>query len=84
MIGEKPCPYRIVDDIGGAYAMGAVAGSIIYFIKGNLLTSAHSFSFIDNPIEILEQTNIKIRCLWLHDTRIIYENSIYSYFLLSI
>ncbi|KAL4488881.1 hypothetical protein ABPG72_005668 [Tetrahymena utriculariae] len=34
MIGEKPCPYRIVDDIGGAFSMGAFAGCIIYFIKG--------------------------------------------------
>lgn len=34
MIGEKPCPYRIVDDIGGAYAMGSLAGAFIYFAKG--------------------------------------------------
>lgn len=34
---EQPCPYRVVDDIGGAFSMGAVAGSIIYFLKGTYL-----------------------------------------------
>ncbi|EGR32651.1 mitochondrial import inner membrane translocase subunit tim17, putative [Ichthyophthirius multifiliis] len=34
MIGDLPCPYRVVDDIGGAYAMGCVAGCVIYFLKG--------------------------------------------------
>ena len=32
--GREPCPYRILDDIGGAYAMGAVGGSIGHFVKG--------------------------------------------------
>lgn len=32
--GREPCPYRILDDIGGAYAMGAVGGSIWHFVKG--------------------------------------------------
>ncbi len=37
MIGDLPCPYRVVDDIGGAYAMGCVAGCVIYFIKGKFI-----------------------------------------------
>ena len=32
--GREPCPYRILDDIGGAYAMGCVGGSIWHFVKG--------------------------------------------------
>ena len=32
--GREPCPYRIVDDVGGAFAMGAVGGSIWHSIKG--------------------------------------------------
>ena len=32
--GREPCPYRILDDVGGAFAMGAVGGSIWHFVKG--------------------------------------------------
>uniref|UniRef100_A0A6S8D9L3 Mitochondrial import inner membrane translocase subunit TIM17 n=1 Tax=Aureoumbra lagunensis TaxID=44058 RepID=A0A6S8D9L3_9STRA len=32
--GREPCPYRIIDDVGGAYAMGAIGGSIWHFVKG--------------------------------------------------
>ena len=32
--GREPCPYRIIDDVGGAFAMGAVGGSIWHSIKG--------------------------------------------------
>ncbi|CAA7020132.1 unnamed protein product [Microthlaspi erraticum] len=31
---REPCPDRILDDIGGAFAMGAVGGSAFHFIKG--------------------------------------------------
>lgn len=31
---ELPCPYRIIDDFGGAFSMGCAAGSILYFVKG--------------------------------------------------
>lgn len=31
---REPCPYRIVDDVGGAFLMGAIGGSIWHFIKG--------------------------------------------------
>jgi len=34
MTDREPCPYRILDDMGGAFAMGAVGGSIFHFIKG--------------------------------------------------
>ena len=27
-------PYRIVDDCGGAFAMGAIGGGIFSFVKG--------------------------------------------------
>ena len=32
--GRDPCPYRILDDVGGAFAMGAVGGSIFHAVKG--------------------------------------------------
>lgn len=34
MLREKPCPYRIVDDLGGGFAMGCVGGAIFHFFKG--------------------------------------------------
>lgn len=32
--GREPCPDRIIDDVGGAFGMGAVGGSIWHFVKG--------------------------------------------------
>jgi len=31
---REPCPYRIVDDCGGAFAMGAIGGGLFSLIKG--------------------------------------------------
>ncbi|KAH8293161.1 hypothetical protein KR044_007481 [Drosophila immigrans] len=31
---REPCPYRIVDDSGGAFAMGCIGGGIFQAIKG--------------------------------------------------
>ncbi|KAL2931751.1 Mitochondrial import inner membrane translocase subunit TIM17-2 [Bienertia sinuspersici] len=33
---REPCPDRILDDLGGAFAMGAVGGSVFHFIKGSI------------------------------------------------
>eukprot|EP00475_Leptophrys_vorax_P003794 TRINITY_DN12217_c0_g2_i1.p1 TRINITY_DN12217_c0_g2~~TRINITY_DN12217_c0_g2_i1.p1 ORF type:complete len:282 (+),score=-27.73 TRINITY_DN12217_c0_g2_i1:69-914(+) len=32
--GREPCPDRILDDVGGAFAMGALGGSAWHFIRG--------------------------------------------------
>jgi import inner membrane translocase subunit TIM17 len=32
--GRDPCPYRILDDLGGAFAMGAGGGAIWHGVKG--------------------------------------------------
>ena len=32
--GREPCPHRIFDDIGGAFAMGAVGGGAVNLVKG--------------------------------------------------
>lgn len=32
---REPCPDRILDDVGGAFGMGAVGGSVFHFIKGS-------------------------------------------------
>eukprot|EP00953_Heterococcus_sp_UTEX-ZZ885_P016699 9375-Heterococcus_DN1.PRE.1 len=34
MADREPCPYRIVDDVGGAFVFGAVGGSIFHCVKG--------------------------------------------------
>ncbi|CAG9462589.1 unnamed protein product [Pedinophyceae sp. YPF-701] len=31
---REPCPHRILDDIGGAYGMGAVGGGLVHLTKG--------------------------------------------------
>jgi len=31
---QTPCPYRVVEDLGGAYAMGLVGGGLWYGVKG--------------------------------------------------
>jgi len=31
---REPCPYRIVDDAGGAFAMGCIGGGIFQALKG--------------------------------------------------
>ncbi|CAH1427514.1 unnamed protein product [Lactuca virosa] len=31
---REPCPDRILDDIGGAFGMGAVGGAAFHFLKG--------------------------------------------------
>eukprot|EP01018_Ginkgo_biloba_P036810 Gb_00789 [translate_table: standard] len=31
---REPCPDRILDDVGGAFGMGAVGGSVYHFIRG--------------------------------------------------
>lgn len=31
---REPCPHRIIDDAGGAFAMGAIGGSIWHFFRG--------------------------------------------------
>ena len=31
---REPCPDRIIDDVGGAFGMGAVGGAAFHFLKG--------------------------------------------------
>ncbi|EAZ27325.1 hypothetical protein OsJ_11267 [Oryza sativa Japonica Group] len=31
---REPCPDRILDDVGGAFAMGAVGGTAFHFLRG--------------------------------------------------
>lgn len=32
--GREPCPDRILDDVGGAFGMGAVGGGLWHLLKG--------------------------------------------------
>mmetsp|Transcript_39122 Transcript_39122/g.44619 ORF Transcript_39122/g.44619 Transcript_39122/m.44619 type:complete len:220 (+) Transcript_39122:144-803(+) len=34
MADREPCPWRIIDDVGGAFCMGAIGGAIWHGIKG--------------------------------------------------
>uniref|UniRef100_A0A3Q2Y2Y7 Translocase of inner mitochondrial membrane 17 homolog B (yeast) n=1 Tax=Hippocampus comes TaxID=109280 RepID=A0A3Q2Y2Y7_HIPCM len=31
---REPCPWRIVDDCGGAFTMGAIGGGVFQAVKG--------------------------------------------------
>jgi import inner membrane translocase subunit TIM17 len=33
-LAREPCPNRIITDFGGAFAMGAVGGSVFHLVKG--------------------------------------------------
>jgi len=33
---REPCPWRIIDDIGGAFSMGAIGGGVFHIIKGSI------------------------------------------------
>jgi len=39
---REPCPWRIVDDVGGAFSMGAVGGGIFHTVKGSLNAPTNS------------------------------------------
>lgn len=32
--GREPCPMRILEDLGGAFAMGLIGGGIFQSVKG--------------------------------------------------
>ena len=32
--GRMPCPWRIIDDLGGGFSIGCAFGSVMYFFKG--------------------------------------------------
>ena len=42
MADREPCPWRIVDDVGGAFCMGFIGGSVWHGVKGLRLSPAGS------------------------------------------
>jgi len=40
MADREPCPWRIVDDVGGAFCMGAIGGGIWHTVKGARMAPA--------------------------------------------
>jgi import inner membrane translocase subunit TIM17 len=40
MADREPCPWRIVDDVGGAFSMGAIGGGLWHTIKGARMAPA--------------------------------------------
>lgn len=39
---REPCPWRIVDDVGGAFCMGAIGGGIWHSVRGARMAPAGS------------------------------------------
>jgi len=39
---REPCPWRIVDDVGGAFSMGAIGGGVFHVIKGAINAPTNS------------------------------------------
>lgn len=39
---REPCPWRIVDDVGGAFCMGAIGGGLWHTVKGARMAPAGS------------------------------------------
>lgn len=42
MADREPCPWRIVDDVGGAFCMGAIGGGVWHTVKGARLAPVGS------------------------------------------
>lgn len=63
--GREPCPDRILDDIGGAFGMGAVGGGIWQLYKG-LRNSPKGYK-ISGAIEVQLQQQWQQQCAGLHD-----------------
>lgn len=49
--GREPCPDRILDDMGGAFGMGAVGGGLWHFFKG--LKNSPSNARMRGGLEVL-------------------------------
>lgn len=54
---REPCPYRIVDDCGGAFAMGCIGGGVFQSIKG--FRNAPS-GFSRRAVRMMTQFYVKI------------------------
>ncbi|XP_046805261.1 mitochondrial import inner membrane translocase subunit Tim17-A-like isoform X1 [Lucilia cuprina] len=71
---REPCPFRIVDDCGGAFAMGCIGGGIFQAIKGfrnapsgmnkRLFFMTGSPDYFLNNTSYLNNINLKIQILW--------------------
>lgn len=62
--GREPCPDRIIDDVGGAFGMGAVGGSIWHFVKG--IRNSPSGGRMAGGIQVCEHCSFKGRGLCHH------------------
>lgn len=57
MDDREPCPWRIIDDVGGAFSMGAVGGGIFHILrgawvapKGSRLTGSINATSVRGPV----------------------------------
>lgn len=56
---REPCPFRIVDDCGGAFAMGCIGGGVFQAIKG----------FRNAPSGLSRRFVSQFRSLWCNRSR---------------
>ena len=54
--GREPCPDRILDDIGGAFGMGAVGGGLWHLLKG--VKNSPSNARMRGGIEVCGQAHV--------------------------
>ncbi len=50
--GQEPCPDRILDDMGGAFGMGAVGGGVWHLLKG--IKNSPSNARMRGGLEVIE------------------------------
>lgn len=63
--GREPCPMRILEDLGGAFAMGLIGGGIFQGIKGfrNAPTGFNRRFNVSSFKKLYKiHENIKIKC----------------------
>lgn len=66
--GREPCPMRILEDLGGAFAMGLIGGGIFQGIKGfrNAPTGVNRRFNVSSFILILENCKLYRKILSRH------------------
>lgn len=63
--GREPCPMRILEDLGGAFAMGLIGGGIFQGIKG-FRNAPTGFNRRFNVSSMLKNCTIRITCTQLY------------------
>lgn len=62
---REPCPDRIIDDVGGAFGMGAVGGGVWHLIKGikNSPSGARMLGGVQASVKMCQGRLLRTYCL---------------------